>query len=158
MFLPSVKKKSLDWPYYSWHMYEYLLRGGFVLLTCTCVILSLCFNFSLQSQLISYDIFVFFLVLMAQVIPHLDLIVSLLGSIGGTLLAFLYPPLADISIRKRHNRGILSWRIIVDIISIVIALLGCLVGTTISVKGIKSAIEASFNIWNTDAKNKCSRI
>lgn len=81
---------------------------------------------------------------MAQIVPHLDLVISLIGSVTGTTLSFLFVPLADISLRKKDEYGFLYWRIIVNIISIIISVLGCLLGTTFSLKVIIIVIEKNY--------------
>ena len=75
----------------------------------------------------------------------MDLFVSLVGAIGGTFLALIFTPLADISKRHNQEKGFLKWRAIMAVISLVIGAFGFAIGTVMSVKEIVVAIMKDFD-------------
>lgn len=87
-------------------------------------------------------------VLIAELIPHIDLFVSLIGAIGSTFLALIFSPLADLSRRKKDDFGLFKWRLIINLISILIGLCGFSIGTTISLKEIYAALCKDFKEKN----------
>lgn len=80
----------------------------------------------------------------AELIPHLDLFVSLVGAIGGSFLALIFSPLADISCRWRTGFGFCYWRAIIAIISLTVGILGFVIGTWTSMEAIIIALKKDF--------------
>lgn len=72
----------------------------------------------------------------AELIPHLDLFISLIGAVGGTLLALVLPSLAYIAHRPKSENGILAWRFIVDMLSILLGIVSFSLGTYFSLVAI----------------------
>ncbi|XP_065226276.1 neutral amino acid uniporter 4-like [Planococcus citri] len=89
-------------------------------------------------------VLVFVTFLTAEIIPHLDLFVSLVGAIGGTFLALIFTPLADISKRHNQHKGIFKWRTIMAVISLIIGAFGFAIGTVMSFKEIFVALMHDF--------------
>lgn len=72
-------------------------------------------------------LFIFVTGLMAELIPHLALFISLVGAFVSTALALLFPPL--IELLCYYARGRLNWKVWTINISILLfALFGCITG------------------------------
>lgn len=76
---------------------------------------------------------------MAEVIPNLGLFISLVGAVSSTALALVFPPLCDISVRWYSSYGRFYWRLVVDIITLILAVFGFITGTYYSITAIISA-------------------
>lgn len=78
--------------------------------------------------------------ILAEVIPHLGLFISLVGAVSSTGLALIFPPLSDIAVRKKEGSfGFLKWRLWMDILTIILGLIGFTTGTYASVHEIAGA-------------------
>lgn len=75
-----------------------------------------------------------------MIVPHLDLLVSLLGAVGGTLLGLIYFPLADLALRKHKKGGYRSCRIILPVFSLLVGTFGFFFGTATSLKELILAV------------------
>lgn len=78
-------------------------------------------------------------VTLSEVIPHLDLFISLIGAFSTTALAMVFPPLCDISLRWPKDFGKFYWRLVLDIITLILATFGFLTGTYYSLESIIKA-------------------
>ena len=88
--------------------------------------------------------FFLFTVVTAEMIPHLDLFVSLFGAIAGSFLALIFSPLADISCRWQTGFGFCHWRAILASISLLIGFFGFVIGTWTSMEAIIEALKKDF--------------
>lgn len=68
----------------------------------------------------------------AELIPHIGLFISLVGTVCSTALALVFPPLCDLAL----NWGKWSWNYVYDVCSIIIAVVGFVTGTYCSVSAI----------------------
>lgn len=109
---PAVHKLTSSWPGGKTSVYEYVLRSVLVLVT-------------------------FFF---AELIPHLDLFVSLIGAVGSSFLALIYCPLADLARRQKADYGFLYWRVIIAAVSLFIGVMGFFVGTVVTLNDIIIAV------------------
>ena len=76
------------------------------------------------------------LVVLAAIIPKLDLFISLVGAFSSSFLALIFPPLLElITFWPRASK----WMIAKDVIIIIVGLIGFLTGTYASVESIMSA-------------------
>lgn len=74
---------------------------------------------------------------MAELIPHVDKFISLVGSLTGAGLALIFPPVIDLVIRMNERSwGFLKWRLWTNLLIILFGVLGTLTGTYVSVKEI----------------------
>uniref|UniRef100_A0A915C683 Amino acid transporter transmembrane domain-containing protein n=1 Tax=Parascaris univalens TaxID=6257 RepID=A0A915C683_PARUN len=76
--------------------------------------------------------------LMAELVPHLALFISLLGAFVSTALALIFPPL--IELLCYYARGRLNWKVwTINIFILLFALFGCITGTYASMIEIIAA-------------------
>lgn len=85
---------------------------------------------------------------MAQVIPHFDLFCSLIGAVGGSCLAFVFCPIADLLIRQKADYGKFYWTLILAVFSLFFGLLVFLFGTAITCKEIYLALYKDLHLEN----------
>lgn len=74
--------------------------------------------------------------LVAAFIPNIGLLVSLAGATSGTALALIFPPLLEVYISKQQHVVMSRPRALFCGISIVVGVLGAIVGTAISLRDI----------------------
>lgn len=72
----------------------------------------------------------------AEVVPHLGLFISLLGSVSSTALALVFPPLCDLALNWGQHPGP---NYIFDFASLFLAVIGFTTGSYYSVKDIIQA-------------------
>lgn len=77
---------------------------------------------------------------MAELIPHLDIVISLVGAIGSSGLALIFPPVIEIVYRYPNNYGRFRWKLIKDIFLCSFGVFGFVVGTYAT---IAKAVEMS---------------
>ncbi|XP_042159367.1 proton-coupled amino acid transporter 1 [Oncorhynchus tshawytscha] len=77
---------------------------------------------------------VVFTCVLAILIPQLDLVISLVGSISSSFLALIFPPL--LQILTYHNEGLSPWVIVKNTLISVIGFIGFITGTYISITEI----------------------
>lgn len=68
---------------------------------------------------------------LAILIPMLDLVISLVGSVSSSALALIFPPLLQIF--TFHTEGISIWVLIKNIVISLLGLVGFIAGTYISI-------------------------
>lgn len=69
---------------------------------------------------------------------------SLVGAIGGSFLALIFSPLADIACRWQTGFGFCHWRAIIAIFSLTIGFFGFAIGTWTSMEAIIIALKKDF--------------
>jgi proton-coupled amino acid transporter len=81
----------------------------------------------------------------AQLVPNLSLLLSLIGSLCCSVLVFIFPSIIDLIVTKERdgNIGIGCW--IKNITILVIAIAGFLTGGALSIKNIVDEIMSKFN-------------
>lgn len=82
-----------------------------------------------------------FIVLIAEGMPYLNLITSLIGAIAGSFIGFIYCAIADLITREKEDCGKFYWRRIVCIFSVVIGLVAFFLGTITSLTEIVKAVK-----------------
>lgn len=73
----------------------------------------------------------FISVLLAATIPHLDLMISLVGTLSSSAIALVFPPMLEIVTYWNEPRryGCCRWRIGKDILIMLFGILGFFIGT-----------------------------
>ena len=77
-----------------------------------------------------------------MVIPHLDLLISLIGAVSSSALALIFPPIIEIVVSWPDRLGKYKWKLYKDILIIIFGFVGFLVGTTVSVMAIIDAFSS----------------
>jgi proton-coupled amino acid transporter len=73
--------------------------------------------------------------MMAELIPHLALFISLIGAFAGTALALVFPPFIDLLVH--YARQTLTWKIwLLNIMLFAFGVLGFTTGTYTSIRDI----------------------
>ncbi|XP_057205555.1 proton-coupled amino acid transporter 1 [Triplophysa rosa] len=80
---------------------------------------------------------------LAVLIPELDLVISLVGSVSSSALALIFPPLLQII--TFHNEGMKRWVMIKDVAISLVGLVGFVAGTYISIQEIIARNSARHN-------------
>lgn len=80
-------------------------------------------------------------VLLAVLIPHLDLMISLVGALASSTLAIIFPPILDALVFWPHMGSWRPLRMLKNCALLVIGLLGFVTGTAVSVMEIIKAYE-----------------
>ena len=81
--------------------------------------------------------------MLAAAVPHLDLMISLVGALASTAVALLFPALLDVLCSFHDGYGTLRWKLIKDIIIILFGLLGFIAGTGTALYQIVMAFQKS---------------
>lgn len=97
------------------------------------------FKKPVMSEILLRIFFVFVTFVLSEGIPHLGLFISLIGAFSTTGLAMVVPPLCDISMRWPCDFGRLYWRLVLDVITLILAFIGFSTGTFYSLKAIFEA-------------------
>ena len=71
-------------------------------------------------------------VILAAVIPHLDLMISLIGALASSALALIFPPLLEMLTLGPKAMGKCKWRLIKNVLIMVFGLLGFITGTVVT--------------------------
>jgi len=90
-------------------------------------------------QTIFRTLLVLFTAMVAAMVEHLGLIVSLFGSVNGSLIALVLPPLLDIQLGRK---GVSTEHYAVNVLTIVFGLIGGAAGTYVAVEHILRGEEA----------------
>lgn len=72
----------------------------------------------------------------ADLIPQLELFISLLGAVASTFLALVFPPICHMAVTKFDDYGRYHWRMVMNIITLILGFLGFVTGTYASVYAI----------------------
>lgn len=80
-----------------------------------------------------YFYLVLSLVILAALIPHLDLMISLIGAFASSALALIFPPMIEIITLWPDELGTFKWRLIKDIVIVIFGLIGFVTGTVTTV-------------------------
>lgn len=73
---------------------------------------------------------------MAAVIPHLDLMISLVGALSSSTLALIFPPILDTLSLWPDNLGQYKWKMIKNGILVVFGFVGFIAGSFVSIHEI----------------------
>jgi len=74
--------------------------------------------------------------LLAEMIPHLNLFISLVGAVSSSTLALIFPPLINILTNWSNGYGKYNWCLWKDIVLIVFGTIGFVTGTYVSIENI----------------------
>jgi len=77
----------------------------------------------------------YFSVLLAITVPHLDLMISLIGALASSALALIFPPIIHI-MAFWPDGDLRWWHIVKDVIIVLFGLLGFLTGTVTTIMKI----------------------
>lgn len=75
-------------------------------------------------------------VILAEVIPHFSLFISLVGAVSSTALALFFPAIMDIATHWESGLGPFKWVLWKDGFFILIGVIGFITGTYASVEAI----------------------
>ena len=80
-------------------------------------------------------------VLLAAIIPHLDLMISLVGTLSSSAIALIFPPMLEIVTycEEPQRYGRYRWRIGKDILIMLFGILGFFIGTVTTLINIVHA-------------------
>ena len=78
----------------------------------------------------------FFLVGVAALVPHLDLLISLLGAFASCSLALMLPPIIEILTLSVEDNELPWWKLIKDVLIVLFGFLGFVTGTYSALKEI----------------------
>lgn len=94
-------------------------------------------------KLISMCICMLVSVILAATIPHLDLMISLVGTLSSSAIALIFPPLLDLVTFSSDldHFGRCYWRAVKDVLVIIVGLIGFIVGTAVTIMSIVDAFE-----------------
>ena len=80
--------------------------------------------------------FVYFTVGIAAMVPHLDLLISLIGAFASCALALMLPPIIELLTLSVEQGQLPWWKVLKDILIIVFGLIGFIIGTWTSLQEI----------------------
>lgn len=108
-------------------MWEFVTRIGIVLGTCMLYT---------ERKFLSIINFLFFLVIIAVVIPHLGLFISLAGSLFLSALGLIFPAIIEICVLWPDNWGKYNRVLIRDILIMIVGFFAMIAGTYSSIRDI----------------------
>lgn len=76
------------------------------------------------------------LVMLAEMIPHLGLFISLVGAVSSSTLALIFPPIINILTNWDGGYGKYHWSLWKDFVLIIFGTVGFLAGTYVSIENI----------------------
>ncbi|XP_048885026.1 proton-coupled amino acid transporter 1 [Brienomyrus brachyistius] len=91
-------------------------------------------RFALAVDLATRALLVVFTCVLAILIPELDLVISLVGSISSSFLALIFPPVLQIF--TYHNEGLPAWVVAKNCLITLFGLVGFVAGTYITIEEI----------------------
>ena len=80
--------------------------------------------------------YVYFTVGIAAIVPHLDLLISLIGAFAASALALMLPPTIELLTLSVEQGQLPWWKVLKDIVIIVFGLIGFITGTLASLQEI----------------------
>lgn len=113
-------------------MWEFVTRIGIVIATCM--------QYTLREISFNYLFFNFFLVIIAVVIPHLGLFISLAGSLFLSALGLIFPAIIDMCVLWPDNWGKYNRVLIRDIAIMIVGFFAMISGTYSSIRAIFSLL------------------
>jgi proton-coupled amino acid transporter len=114
---------------------EYVFRTVLVIITCKYNKLCLFIHVVLSKCLV-YDYFYSLAVMLAELIPHLGLFISLVGAVSSSTLALIFPPVINILTNWSYGYGKYHWSLWKDLALMTFGSVGFLAGTYVSVENI----------------------
>lgn len=78
--------------------------------------------------------------LLVVLVPHLGLMVSLLGSLSGSLLAIVFPVLIDLKLRRAEKGCARFTQLAIAVVATGIGLVACVTGTASSLIAIEGQL------------------
>ncbi|KAK3100361.1 hypothetical protein FSP39_018724 [Pinctada imbricata] len=79
--------------------------------------------------------------LVAVLIPHLDLLIALIGALASSSLALIFPPIIEFLTFSVEEKGVSVFTIVKNSLIILLGVVGCITGTYSSIRGIIEALE-----------------
>ena len=80
--------------------------------------------------------YVYLIVGIAAMVPHLDLLISLIGAFASCALALMLPPTIELLTLSVEQGQLPWWKVLKDILIIVFGLIGFITGTWTSLQEI----------------------
>ena len=72
-------------------------------------------------------------VVLAAVIPKLDLMISLIGALASSALALIFPPVIEMLTLSSDEFGTCRWKLIKDVIIMTFGIIGFFTGTVTTI-------------------------
>ena len=108
----------------------------------TCMIIhffNLFFHFIVD---VAENQFSLFLVLLAVAIPKLDLFISLVGAVGSSFLALVFPPVLELCTFGMEGMGTFKWKLWKNTLIFLFGLVGFVLGTYVAIQEIVLSFKA----------------
>jgi solute carrier family 36 (proton-coupled amino acid transporter) len=83
---------------------------------------------------------------LAIAIPKLELFISLVGAVGSSFLALIFPPLLEVFTFGMEGMGRFRWKLWKNIAIFLFGLIGFVVGTYVAILEIVRSFEADSKI------------
>jgi proton-coupled amino acid transporter len=88
-------------------------------------------------------VFLVITLVLSATIPHLDLMISLVGALSSSAIAIIFPPLLEIMTywNEPEQLGRFRWRVLKDVVIMVIGTFGFVIGTVTTIASIVVAFQ-----------------
>ncbi|KAF2892776.1 hypothetical protein ILUMI_13393 [Ignelater luminosus] len=94
------------------------------------------FKFSTVIEVVARILVVTLTFVIAQVMPYLDIVISLVGSVSGAALALIFPSTCELVTYYTRDPQIPLWIAFKDLFMISVGLFGCVTGTVQSIRSL----------------------
>lgn len=89
--------------------------------------------------------FVYFSVAIAVSVPHLDLMISLIGALASSAIALIFPPILEVLVQWPDGLGRFKWKLAKNIFILVFGFVGFVAGTATTLIHIAQAFSGDSN-------------
>ncbi|KAG7272880.1 hypothetical protein CRUP_002274 [Coryphaenoides rupestris] len=112
----------------------YMCFGKFIAGSITLNLPNCCHRWKIIVELVMKAVLVIFTCALAVLIPELDLVISLVGSVSSSFLALIFPPLLELL--SFHTEGVSPLVVIKNVAISVVGLVGFITGTYVAIEEI----------------------